>query len=67
VGKVSPMKSDGEAYGFEPLPETPKNRLDLNNLLMRVKKEERRSKKLNLIIFSGATAVVLIFLMLLSL
>ena len=67
MGKVSHVKSDGEAYGFRPLPETPKNRLDLNNLLMRVKKEERRSKKLNLIIFSGATAVVLIFLMLLSL
>ena len=47
--------------------ETPKNRLDLNNLLMRVKKEERRSKKLNLFIFSGASVVVLVFLMLLSL
>ena len=67
MGKVSHVKSDGEAYGFGPLPKTPKNRLDLNNLLMRAKAEERRSKKLNLIIFSGATAVVLIFLLLLSL
>ena len=67
MGKVSQAKSDGAGYGFRPLSEAPKNRLDLNNLLMRVKAEERRSKKLNLIIFSGATAVVLIFLMLLSL
>ena len=65
--KTSRVKSDGEAYGFRPLPEAPKNRLDLNNLLMRAKAEERRSKKLNLFIFSGATFVVLIFLMLLSL
>ena len=67
MGKVSHVKSDGEAYGFRPLSETPKKRLDLNNLLTRVKEEEKRSKKLNLFIFSGATAVVLIFLMLLSL
>ena len=66
MGKVSQVKSDGEVYGFRPLSETPKKRLDLNNLLMRAKEEERRSKKLNLFIFSGATAVVLVFLMLLS-
>ena len=67
MGKVSQTKSDGEAYGFRPLSETPKKRLDLNNLLMRAKEEERRSKKLNLFIFSGATVVILVFLMLLSL
>ena len=66
VGKVSQAKSDGTGYGFRPLSEAPKNRLDLNNLLMRVKEEERKSKKLNIFIFSGATTVVLIFLMLLS-
>ena len=67
MGKVSQAKSDGAGYGFSPLSEAPKNRLDLNNLLMRVKAEERRSKKLNLFIFSGASVVVLVFLMLLSL
>ena len=67
MGKVSQAKSDGTGYGFRPLSEAPKNRLDLNNLLMRVKAEERRSKKLNLFIFSGASVVVLVFLMLLSL
>ena len=45
MGKVSQVKSDGEAYGFRPLPETPKKRLDLNNLLMRAKEEERSSKR----------------------
>ncbi len=66
MGKVSQAKSEGEAYGFRSSSETPKTRLDLNNLLMRVKEEERKSKKLNIFIFSGATAVVLVFLMLLS-
>jgi len=67
VGKVSQVKSDGEAYGSRPLSETPKKRLDLNNILMRAKEEERSSKKLNLFIFSGAIVAILVFLMLLSL
>ena len=66
VGKVSQAKSNGERYDFKPLLETSKKRLDLNNLLMRVKEEEKRSKKQNLFIFFGATAAVLVFLMLLS-
>ena len=66
MGKLSQAKSNGERYDFKPLLETSKKRLDLNNLLMRVKEEEKRSKKQNLFIFSGATAVVLVFLMLLS-
>ena len=66
MGKVSQVKSNDKRYGFKPLLETPKKRLDLNNLLMRAKEEEKRSKKQNLFIFSGATAVVLVFLMLLS-
>ena len=66
MGKVSQVKSNGERYGFKPLLETSKKRLDLNNLLMRVKEEKKRSKKQNLFIFTGAAAVVLVFLMLLS-
>ena len=31
MGKVSQVKSDGERYGFKPLLETSKKRLDLNN------------------------------------
>ena len=38
-----------------------------NNLLRRIKDEEKKNKKFNLLIFSGATSVVLVFLLLLSL
>ena len=64
--KVSQVKSNGKRYDFKPLLETSKKRLDLNNLLMRVKEEEKRSKKQNLFIFPGAATVVLVFLMLSS-
>ena len=67
MGKTSQVKLDGERYDFKPLSETSKKRLDLNNLLKRAKEEEKRSKKLNLSIVSGATVVVLVFLMLISL
>ena len=63
MSKVSQVSSDTEHNRYRS--ETPK-RLDLNNLLIRAKEEEKRSKKQNLFIFSGATAVVLVFLMLLS-
>ena len=66
MGKVSRVKSENDYYGYRPLLDTTEKRLDLNNLLMRVKEEEKRSKKQNLFIFSGATAAVLVFLMLLS-
>ena len=67
MGKVSQVKSDGERYGFKPLLGTSKKRLDLNNLLKRIKDEEQKDKKLNLLIFFGATSVVLVFVLLLSL
>ena len=67
MGKVSQAKSDGERYGFKPLLEASKKRLDLNNLLKRIKDEEKKDKKLNLLIFSGATSIVLVFFLLLSL
>ena len=67
MGKTSQVKLDGERYDFKPLSETSKKRLDLNSLLKRVKDEEKRNKKLNLLIFTGAASVVLVFFMLLSL
>ena len=67
MGKVSQVKADGEYYGYRPLLDTSKKRLDLNNLLKRVKDEEKRNKKLNLLIFTGAASVVLVFFMLVSL
>ena len=65
-GKASQVKSDGENYGFKPMLEKSNKRLNLNNLLMRAKEEEKRSKKQNLFIFTGASTVVLVFLMIIS-
>ena len=65
--KASQIKSDSDRYDYRPLLDTTRKRLDLNNLLKRIKDEEKKSKKLNLLIFSGATSVVLVFLLLLSL
>ena len=65
--KVNQVKSYDKLYGYRPLIGTKDKRLNLNNLLKRIKDEEKKSKKLNLLIFSGATSVVLVFLLLLSL
>ena len=65
-GKASQVKSDDDLYGYRPLLNTTEKRLDLNNLLRRIKDEEKKSKKLNLLIFSGMTSVILIFFLLLS-
>ena len=67
MGKVSQVKSNGERYDFKPLLETSKKRLDLNSLLRRIKNEEEKDKKLNLLIFSGTVSIVLVFFLLLSL
>ena len=67
MGKTSQVKFDGERYGFRSLTGTTKKRLDLNNLLKRIKDEEQKDKKLNLLIFFGATSIVLVFFLLLSL
>ena len=64
MSKVSQVRSDKEQYTYRL--ETPEKRLDLNNLLIRAKEEEKKSKKINLLVFSGATTVVLVFLMLIS-
>ena len=65
--KASQIKSDSDRYEYRPLLDATKKRLDLNNLLRRIKDEEKKSKKFNLLIFSGTTSVVLVFLLLLSL
>ena len=65
-GKLSQVKSNDDLYGYRPLLDTTEKRLDLNNLLRRIKDEEKKSKKLNLLIFSGTTSVILVFFLLLS-
>ena len=64
--KASQIKSDSARYEYRPLLDVTKKRLDLNNLLRRIKDEEKKSKKLNLLIFSGMTSVILVFFLLLS-
>ena len=66
-GKVGQVKSDDDLYGYKPLSKTTDKRLNVNNLLRRIKDEEKKSKKLNLLIFSGSISVVLVFFLLLSL
>ena len=66
MGKVSQVKSNGERYDFKPLLETSKKRLDLNDLLKRAKDQEKNDKKLNLLIYVGATSVIAVFVLILS-
>ena len=42
-------------------------RQDLNDLIKRAKDEKKNDKKFNLLIFSGAASVVIVFYLLLSL
>ena len=65
-GKVNQVKSYVNLYGYRPLTGTKDKRLNLNNLLKRIKNEEKKDKKLNLLIFFGAISVVLVFFLLLS-
>ena len=66
-GKASQVKSDADHHGYKPSLITTDKRLNVNNLLRRIKDEEKKSKKLNLLIFSGSISVVLVFFLLLSL
>ena len=49
MGKLSHVDSENEQYGYKPLTESEEpNRLDLNNLLKRIKDEKTKSRKLNI-------------------
>ena len=65
MGKESQAKSD-EKYGYRPLLEKPQQRLDVNNLLNRIKIEKNQSKKTNLFILTGSAFAVLVVVSLLS-
>ena len=65
-GKVNQVKSYDNFYGYRPLIGTKDKRVNLNNLLKRIEDEEKKNKRFNLLIFSGATFTVLIFFLLLS-
>ena len=63
--KISQAKTD-EKYGYRPLSQGPKQRLDVNNLLAKIKIEKNQYRKTNLFIFTGTTFVVLVLVSLLS-
>jgi len=65
-GKVNELKSEEDRYGYRPFRAAEK-RLDLNDLIKRAKTEAKNDKKFNLLIFSGAASVVVVFFILLSL
>ena len=46
---------------------TAKTRLDLNDLLKRIKDQKKDNRKMSLLILSGATSAVLVFFLILSL
>ena len=66
-GKVNQVKSYDNLYGYRPLIGTKDKRVNLNNLLKRIKNEEKKDKKLNLLIFSGAISVAFVVLLILNL
>ena len=67
TGKASEVRTDDDRYGYKALSDDTKKRLDLNDLLKRAADEKNRSKKVNILILSGATSAVLIFFLLISL
>ena len=64
--KVSQVKSDEDRYGYRTL-ENSKKRLNLNDLLRRAKDEEKNDKKFNLLIYSCAAFVIVVFSFIVSL
>ena len=53
-GKESQLQTDHDEYGYQDMSKSKfrsKPRLDLNDLLQRVKDQKKQQKKLNLLIF----------------
>ena len=65
VGKLSQAKTN-EKLGFKQLTQEPQQRLDVNNLLNRIKVEKNQSKKTNLFILTGTAFVIVVFITLVS-
>ena len=63
---VNRDNSDAEEYGYKSL-ESEEKRLDLNDLLNRVKTQRKNDRKQSIYIFSGVLAVVLVCYLALSL
>ena len=66
--KASRVECDEEQYhASDFLNSSSKKRLDLNDLLKRVKDQKKNDKKLNLLIYSGAASVLAVSILFLSL
>ncbi len=59
-------QSEGNTYSDENLKNS-KSKVDLNNLIKRVKDEEKRSKRQNIVISAAALSVVAVFGIMLTL
>ena len=59
-------RPDGNTYSEEKLKNS-KSKVDLNNLIKRVKDEEKRSKRQNIVISAAALSVVAVFGIMLTL
>ena len=67
-GKVKVNKNTSEDLDFRSYKiQSDNTRIDLNDLLERAKKEKKRDKKTNLLIFSGVLGVSAVVVLLLSL
>ena len=66
--KISQVGYEEEQYRFVKPDDssTLKKRLDLNDLLKRAKDQEKNDKKLDLLIYAGATSVIVVFVLILS-
>ena len=66
--KISQVGYEEEQYRFVKSDDYSmlKKRLDLNDLLKRAKNQEKNDKKLNLLIYAGATSVIVVFVLILS-
>ena len=66
--KVSRVEYNVEQYhASDLLNSSSKKRLDLNDLLKRVKERKKNEKKINLLIYSGAASVLAVSILFLSL
>ena len=65
MGKLSQAKTD-EKFGYKQSTQEPQQRLDVNNLLNRIKVEKNQSKKTNLFILTGTAFAVVVFVTLAS-
>tara|TARA_Y100000588_G_scaffold28016_1_gene27372 strand:+ start:657 stop:860 length:204 start_codon:yes stop_codon:yes gene_type:complete len=64
-GKLHQMKADEYQHARDQF-DTKEKRLDLNDLLQRVKEEKKVDKKYNLLILSGTAFIVFVFALFLS-